>query len=114
MRLFALMLCSALLVPAGGAAAASRSALGAQAASTLPRPVRLARNHAAHSRNLRAAQVRVVSVTRRTWPDGCLGLSDPDVMCTSALVRGYRAVFSVRGKRVVYRTDLHSKYRVER
>jgi hypothetical protein len=30
------------------------------------------------------------------------------------MVRGYRAVFVVRGRRVVYRTDLHTTYRVER
>lgn len=97
--------------PAAGGPGSER----AQAASTaLPRPVRLARNHAAHSRGLRASQVRVVSVRRRTWPDGCLGLGGADMMCTQAMVEGYRAVFAVRGRRVAYRTDLHGTYRVER
>jgi len=59
-----------------------------------------ASSSAAHRRYLRAAQVRVVRYTRRTWPDGCLGLGGPEVICTQALVDGYRAVFEVRGKRV--------------
>jgi hypothetical protein len=125
----ALLLCAA-AAPAGavgaaGTAGAASAAAGADAASgdreraqaahhRLPRPVRLARNHAAHSRGLRASEVRVVRYGRRTWPDGCLGLGGPDLVCTQALVDGYRAVFDVRGKRVVYRTDLHDTYRVER
>jgi hypothetical protein len=108
---FALVLCAA--VPAPSAVAGSSTQL-AQAASTLPRPVRLARNDAAHRRDLRASQVRVVRYTRRTWPDGCLGLGGPDVICTQALVDGYRAVFEVRGRRVVYRTDMYELFRVER
>ncbi|MEA2138360.1 MAG: hypothetical protein QOG56_1510 [Solirubrobacteraceae bacterium] len=113
-RLLALASCTALLALACATPAASLGASRAQAASpTLPRPVRLARNHAAHSRHLRAAQVRVVSYVRRTWPDGCLGIAAADVMCTQELVAGYRAVFVVRAKRVAYRTDLHDRYRVE-
>ena len=112
----ALVLCTAAPASvAGGVAVASSSADSVQAASrTLPRPVRLARNDAAHRRDLRASQVRVVRYTRRTWPDGCLGLGGPDVICTQALVDGYRAIFEIRGRRVVYRTDMYDTYRVER
>ena len=113
----ALVLCAA----AAPAPAAAQPAAGgghgelAQAAKhKLPRPVRLARNHAAHSRNLRASEVRVVRYSRRTWPDGCLGLGGPDLVCTQALVDGYRAVFEVRGRRVVYRTNLYDNFRAER
>jgi Tfp pilus assembly protein FimT len=84
----------------------------AAAGRSLPRPVRLARNDAAHRRHLRAAQVRVVSVKRRTWPDSCLGLGGRE-FCAQVLVKGYRAVFVVRGRRLVYRTDLTSVYRLE-
>ena len=111
-------LCCARPLPAsvaGGSVVANASADSVQAASrTLPRPVRLARNDAAHRRDLRASQVRVVRYTRRTWPDGCLGLGGPDVICTQALVDGYRAVFEVRGRRVVYRTDMNDTFRIER
>jgi hypothetical protein len=116
MRSIVLVMCAALANMPGAAAAASPSGDRAQAAASgsLPRPVRLARNDAAHSRHLRAAQVRVVSFKRTTWPDGCLGLGGAGVMCTQQLVAGYRAVFTVRGRRVVYRTDLHGTYRAER
>jgi hypothetical protein len=114
MRLCVLALVTVLATAACATAAATTGSDRAQAAAgrTLPRPVRLARNDAAHRRHLHAAQVRVVSVTRRTWPDSCLGLGGPE-MCAQVVVKGYRAVFVVRGKRLVYRTDLTSVYRLE-
>jgi hypothetical protein len=113
MRLSVLVLVVVLVTVACATAAASPRGERAQVAvRSLPRPVRLARNDAAHRRHLRAAQVRVVSVTRRTWPDSCLGLGGPEI-CAQVLVKGYRAVFLVRGKRLVYRTDLTSVYRLE-
>jgi hypothetical protein len=104
MRRAAVLCCGALLTAAGAPPAP---------ASTLPRPVRIARNDAAHSRHLRAAQVRVVSYRRVTFSDGCLGLGGADEICSDAMVPGYRAIFLVRGKRVVYRTDLRGHFRVE-
>ena len=111
----ALLLAGAVLVAlASGAVGPSTPSDSVQAATSLPRPVRLARNDAAHRRNLRASQVKVVSYKRRTWPDGCLGLGGTGAICTQQLVAGYRAVFLVRGRRVAYRTDLRNLIRVER
>lgn len=118
-RTLAALLCSCVATLACGAPAATpqeerpRDSAQAAPAKSLPRPVRLARNHAARSRGLRAAEVRVVSVRRRTWPDGCLGLGGSGEICSQALVPGYRAVFALRGTRLVYRTDLKSAYRVQ-
>lgn len=36
--------------------------------------------------------ISVVSLTPFTWPDGCLGIGGPGVVCTQALVPGWLAV----------------------
>jgi hypothetical protein len=81
--------------------------------ASLPHAVKLARADAAKRKHVTVGEVRVVKVTARTWPDGCLGLGRRDEMCAQLVTRGYRATFSVRGKRVVYRTDHGSSYRRE-
>jgi uncharacterized membrane protein len=40
--------------------------------------------------NIRRRQVQIVSIDRQTWPDGCLGLVQPGLGCTLALVEGWR------------------------
>jgi hypothetical protein len=51
-------------------------------------------------------QIRVVSVEAVEWPDGCLGVHRPDVMCTMAIVPGYRIVLEANGAEYVYHTNL--------
>jgi hypothetical protein len=36
--------------------------------------------------------IAVVSLSTFTWPDGCLGLGGPGVVCTQALVPGWLAI----------------------
>lgn len=45
------------------------------------------------------ADVTIVSLTIMTWPDGCLGLGGPGVVCTQALVPGWLATLGVPGGR---------------
>jgi len=50
--------------------------------------------------------LKIVQAQRRTWPNGCLGLNKPGVVCTQALVEGWVVV--VNGPREVqltYRTN---------
>lgn len=54
-------------------------------------------------------QVVIREIEQAQWPDGCLGLPQPDEMCTEALVDGFRAVFSVDGQEYEYRTDMEGK-----
>ncbi len=48
---------------------------------------------------------KVIHIGQQTWPDGCLGLSEPDVLCTMALVPGWRVVVSNGAQEWTYRTD---------
>ncbi len=81
--------------------------------ASLPHAVKLARADAAKRKHVSVAKVRVVKVTAKSWPDSCLGLAKPDQMCAQVVTRGYRATFSVRGKRTVYRTDRKTTFRRE-
>lgn len=39
------------------------------------------------------------------WPDGCLGVSEPDLMCTQVIVPGWRILVTLAGVPYEYRTD---------
>jgi hypothetical protein len=52
-----------------------------------------------------ADQFQVREASQQTWPDGCLGLAQPDEMCLQALVEGWRIVISYRDRTWAYRTD---------
>ncbi len=52
-----------------------------------------------------AADITIESVTDQTWPNGCLGLAEPDEMCTEALVPGYEVRAEANGDSFIYRTD---------
>ncbi|MBU3758464.1 MAG: hypothetical protein FGM27_00850 [Candidatus Omnitrophica bacterium] len=50
---------------------------------------------------------KVQSVKAENWPNGCLGLAEPGIICTMATVRGYRIVIvDETGKIYVYRSAL--------
>ena len=68
---------------------------------------------AAKRKHVSVGRGRVVKVTTKAWPNSCLGLPKPGQMCAQIVVNGYRVTFSVRGKRVVYRTDRTTTYRRE-
>jgi hypothetical protein len=108
---------AAVLATAAALAATAMPAAGASArverGASLPKAVRLARADAAKRRHVKVASVRVVSVKARTWPDGCLGLPRHGEMCSQIVTDGYRATFSVRGHRLVYRTDRNATFRRE-
>lgn len=52
-----------------------------------------------------ARLLRITEFSRQTWPDGCLGLPQPDAFCTQALVEGWRITLSDGRQTWVYRTD---------
>jgi hypothetical protein len=64
--------------------------------------------------NVPVSQLRVVETTTKTWADGCLGLAQPDEMCTQMVVNGWRVVLTNGKQRWVYRTDQRGRvYRLE-
>lgn len=68
-------------------------------------PVEAARLALAKMLDLDTAAIRVVGSTQAEWPDGCLGVEQPDVMCTQAIVRGYQVMLEVNGTVHEVRTD---------
>ncbi len=55
--------------------------------------------------NIDISQVKVIRFEDVQWPDGCLGIERPGVMCTMAIVPGYRVILEANGKQYEYRTN---------
>jgi len=50
-------------------------------------------------------QIRLVSTEAVDWPDGCLGIQEPGMACTLAIVPGFRIVLEAQGRQYEYRTN---------
>lgn len=61
--------------------------------------------HLSGTLNLPADQITLISTEPVTWPDGCLGVDRPGMMCTQALVEGYRIIFEAGGREYEVRTN---------
>ncbi|PIR89505.1 MAG: hypothetical protein COU07_01225 [Candidatus Harrisonbacteria bacterium CG10_big_fil_rev_8_21_14_0_10_40_38] len=75
-------------------------------ASFFSNAVMRARAMLAGDLSVRVEDIEVVSVSERTWPDGCLGLPEEGEMCTAVLTPGYAVAFSYAGRTYLYRTDV--------
>ena len=49
--------------------------------------------------------IKLVSVEAVEWPDGCLGVHTPGVMCTMVITPGYRVVLEAGGKQYEFHTN---------
>ncbi|CAG0936636.1 hypothetical protein TFLX_05518 [Thermoflexales bacterium] len=49
--------------------------------------------------------VIMVSVEAVEWPDGCLGIQTPGIMCTTVITPGYRVILEISGKQYEYHTN---------
>ena len=65
-----------------------------------------ARRALAQELGVKLEDVRVVSVGQVDWPNGCLGIETPGLMCTDAIVPGYQIILEAGGKPYEYRSDL--------
>jgi hypothetical protein len=52
-----------------------------------------------------AENIKLVSTEAVDWPDGCLGVQEEGVMCTEAIVPGFRIILEANGREVEYRTN---------
>lgn len=52
---------------------------------------------------LPVSRLRIVGVERREWPDRCLGISEPLILCAPSVVSGWRVTVSDGQQRLVYR-----------
>jgi hypothetical protein len=51
-------------------------------------------------------QIKIVSIEPVTWSNGCLDVVIPGVLCTDALVDGYRIILDVNGQQYEFHTNL--------
>ncbi len=56
--------------------------------------------------DLSESDVEVVSVVKKDWPDGCLGLGGSDEMCAQVIIPGYEVNVLISGESVQFRTNL--------
>ncbi len=52
-----------------------------------------------------ASKLKITTSQARTWNDGCLGLAEPGVLCTQALVPGWQVQVTDNSKALVYHTN---------
>lgn len=52
-----------------------------------------------------AGAIEVTAVEAVDWPDACLGISQPDVMCAQVITPGYRVMVEVNGVEYEVHTD---------
>jgi hypothetical protein len=95
------------------AIAESRPTLTTQLAQSAAQPpqrvVRRVRRDLAQRFNLPPRTLRVVSASRETWPDSCLGLAAPNERCATATVEGWRIEMTNGQQNWVYRTNLQAQ-----
>jgi hypothetical protein len=61
--------------------------------------------HHAEGAGISPDDITVVSTEEVEWPDGCLGLRIEGLMCTQAIVPGFRIILEANGREVEYRTN---------
>ena len=59
----------------------------------------------AHALNVKLADVKVISSTPVEWPDACLGMAQPGVLCAQVITPGYKIVLEANGRQYEYRTN---------
>lgn len=62
-------------------------------------------NVLAEALGLDVAEISFISTEAVDWPDGCLGAARPGMMCTQAIVPGFRIVMEAGGLEYEYRTN---------
>lgn len=74
--------------------------------NTLPPEVQSAvLEDAARQTSKNFATLRIQSAQPQNWSDGCLGLSEPDELCTQVITPGWKVVITDGGRNWTYRTD---------
>lgn len=67
-------------------------------------------NSYASQYSLNLADIKLVSSEQVDWPDGCLGVVTPGVMCIEVITPGYRIILDVKGETVELHSNLSGDY----
>lgn len=93
------------LVPAPSLQGEPREVLSAKEIE-LPPEVQSAVLEAAATRTSRpVSTLRILEANPRNWSDGCLGLAQPDQLCTQVITPGWRIIVTDGRRNWIYRTD---------
>ena len=60
---------------------------------------------AARRTSKNVATLRIRSAQPQNWSDGCLGLAEPDELCTQVITPGWKVIITDGGRNWTYRTD---------
>jgi hypothetical protein len=83
----------------------SSGLMAAQAGSLPPTVEQKVRQAASQQLNVPLQDIKLVSFTRQTWSDGCLGLGGAAESCLQAIVEGWRVEVTNGQQNWFYRTD---------
>ena len=61
--------------------------------------------HLSESLDVSPDDITVISTEEVEWPNGCLGIQQEGLMCTEAIVPGFRVILEANGREVEYRTN---------
>ena len=75
-------------------------------AQPLPQAIVNVKEFLARELGIPAGKIKVVSFTAVQWPDSCLGVSTPGIMCAQIITSGYLIVLEADGVQYNYHTDL--------
>jgi hypothetical protein len=73
-----------------------------------PAVVLKARDALAANMNVSTEKIEVIKFEPVNWPDGCLGVSKPGVMCAMVITPGYRVILRLDNFDYEYHTDAKS------
>lgn len=62
-------------------------------------------NDASRQLNFPASRLRVTQAENRDWPDSCLGIPEPLILCAPRIVSGWRVVVEGGRQTLAYRTN---------
>lgn len=96
------------LPPIAGPAASPTAVPAAPGGPDLETPaaaVEAAQAALAEALGIETAAISVVASTEAEWPNGCLGIEQPGVMCTQAIVPGYQVILEAGEVTYEVRTD---------
>jgi len=111
MMVFALLLAGCVaLTESGTIPGATLPQPDAPATAAAPVAAQIQRDQLAMQLQLDPAAVQITEAEAVTWPDSCLGISNPAELCAAAETAGYRVVLTANGAAYRYHTNADGSY----
>lgn len=70
----------------------------------------LVRTQMAQQLHISVDETEVISVEAVDWPDACLGVYSPEIMCATVITPGYRVILAVDGQEYEFHTNHDSSF----